>query len=173
MNEFECLDEKANQSSFGRLVGIRQPSVKDFIDKGVLIPGQTLKEWLLQYSQRMRDQAAGRGGNDQVNLTRARSDEAVMKTAKMRLEYSREIGVLIYTKDAADAINDWCRFGNREWSQGTHRLVSEIQNKHGIEVDNELVESIVGPTTERIKDHAGELGRGLVSRIESVCEAEE
>ena len=128
---------------------------------------------VIAYIRDLREKAAGRGGNGQVNLTRARSDEAVMKTAKMRLEYNREIGILIYTEDAADAINDWCRFGNREWSQGTSRLVHEIENKYKIEVDDKLVESIAGPTTERIKDHAGELGRGLVSRIESVCETEE
>jgi len=168
MNEFDCLNEKANQSSFGRLVGISQPSVKEFFDKGVLGPDQTLKQWLLAYTKRMRDQAAGRGGDDQFNLSKARAEESILKTAKLRLEYNREIGVTVVAEDAAAVITDWCRFGNREYSQGINRLVSEIQNQYGITIDNKLVESIAGPTTERIKDHAEKLGSDLVSRGEHV-----
>lgn len=160
------LDERIDQSIFGQLVGVSQQAISKLIAKDVLHKDGTLKQWLSAYCSRMREEAAGRGGDDQYNLSKARAEESIIKTAKLRLEYNREIGNLIVTEDAVDAINDWCRFANREFSQGTHRLVHEIQNKYKIEIEDQLVEGITGSSTERIGDYAKKISDDLVSNVD-------
>ncbi len=157
------LDIGATQQAFADLVGVSQQAISKQVEKGVLRPGQTMRQWLLAYCEHLRDQAAGRGGDDQANLTRARAEEAQMKTANLRLDYNMKLGAVVVAKDAADAIGDWCRFANREYLQGLNNIVLEIQSAHNITVDNELVERIAHPTIERIKGHADKLGRDLVA----------
>ncbi len=124
------------------------------------------------YIRHVRNQAAGRGGDEQQTLTKARTEEAEIKTAKLRVEYLRDIGSLISTEDAANIILSWCRQANIDYTQGFHKLVSEVQSRYKIKVDNEMVENIVRPTTERIKDHAQKLGESLIESIDDLSETE-
>jgi len=124
------------------------------------------------YIRHVRNQAAGRGGDEQQTLTKARTEESEIKSKKLRVEYLRDIGSLISAEDAASVITLWCRQANTDYTQGFHKLVSEIQSRHKIKVDNELVESIVIPTTERIEDHAQKLGEGLIEGINDLSETE-
>ena len=122
----------------------------------------TLDDIRVKYLRDMREKAAGRGGNDQVNLTKQRAEESQVKTAMMRLEYNEKIGLLIAAEDAADVITGWCVVANREYLSGFMKLVGEIQSAYKIEVDNKLVENIAGPTLKRIQDHASDASGDLV-----------
>lgn len=130
------------------------------------------RDFRLAYIKDQRETAAGRGGDQQVTLAKARTEESTVKTAKMRLEFLRELGVVISAEDAADVITAWCRQANQDYTQGVTKLVSEIQSRYDITVDNEMVEDIVCPTTDRIKSHAEKLSRSLVESIEHIPEAE-
>ena len=132
----------------------------------------SLTDIRIGYIRHMRDQAAGRGGDEQQSLTKARTEESEIKAAKLRVEFHREIGSVIYTKDAASVISLWCRQANIDYTQGFHKLVSEIQSRYNLKVDNEMVDEIVRPTTERIKSHAEKLGESLVEGIDDFSEAE-
>jgi hypothetical protein len=130
-----------------------------------------LDEILKAYILDLREKAAGRGGDDQVNLTKARAEESMINAATKRLEYNARLGQLVPADDAAMVITDWCGFANREYQQCVFRLVSEIQAAYSIKVDQSLVEKIVLSTTERIKGHAEYLGRDLVAGVDEVREA--
>lgn len=132
----------------------------------------TLDEIREEYLRDIRETAAGRGGDEQQSLTKARTEESEIKAAKLRVEFHREIGSVIYTKDAASVISLWCRQANIDYTQGFNKLVSEIQSRYNLKVDNEMVDEIVKPTTERIKSHAEKLGESLVEGIDDFSEAE-
>ena len=131
----------------------------------------TQKFILTKYIRYLRNQAAGRGGDEQQTLTKARTEEAEIKTAKMRLEFHTELGTVIYTEEAASVISLWARQANIDYTQGIHKLISEIQNRYKIKVNKKLVEDIVTPTTDRIKSHAEKLGASLVESINDFPEA--
>lgn len=124
------------------------------------------------YIEHMRDMAAGRGGDKQVGLAAAKTEEAVVKTALLRLDYNERAGALVPTELVAAVINDWARGANREYTQGMHRLVSDIQAAHCIEIDQSLVDDIAGVATERVKDHAARIGRDLAEGSGDVFAAE-
>jgi hypothetical protein len=114
------------------------------------------------YIRGLRLVAAGRGGDYQANLAKARAEESEIRTATLRLDYNAKLGSLILADDAAKAISDWCRFANQEYRQGLQNIVAEIQNAYRMTVDVQLVDRIAEPTMERIKNYAGTLGRDLV-----------
>lgn len=166
------LDAPISQTKFAELVGVSQQAVSKRESDGTLTKGQPLNVWLQNYCQKLRDEASGRAGDNDKRLTEARIQESEIKTAQLRLAYNRDIGNVIYTEDAAGVISEWARFANREYIQTLHRLVSEIQTSNNITIDQDLVDNLVSPATERIKDFAAELGRSLVDSIEPVHQAE-
>lgn len=166
MDEF--LNQAATQSAFAGLVGVSQQAISKQIEKGVLKPGASLRAWLLDYCERLREEAGGRGGDSQLNLTKQRAEESMVKTAMMRLEYNKQIGELVPAEDAALVITDWCSAANREYRSGISKLIGEIQSKFKIDIPPEMVESIANPTFIRIQDHAKRLGRDLVEGVHDV-----
>lgn len=88
------LGSKGTQEQFASLVGIAQQTVSDFVSRGVLHPSATLGEWLLTYCAHLRGIAAGRGGDDGVELSRERAALARAQTERiemMNAERRREL----------------------------------------------------------------------------------
>lgn len=87
------LDQPLNQADFGSLVGISQQAVSDLQQRGVLTRGCSAREGLLSYARHLREVAAGRSGNGDLNLVRERArlameqaDRIAMKNAQARRE---------------------------------------------------------------------------------------
>ena len=95
------LDQQATQAAFGELVGIAQPSVSTLMTEGKLPSSGTLRELLLAYCQRLRDQAAGRLGDtmgldlvqERAALAREQREGQAIKNAVARRECA-PIGLL-------------------------------------------------------------------------------
>ena len=161
-SEFPCLDKKATQSAFGRLIGISQPSVKDHVGK-ILRPGESLSKWLLAYCEHIRQGAAGRGGDDQESLTKARINSENVKAANGLLDYHEKLGTLVQASEAEAILVEWASFTVREISNGHDALIHEIESKFNISIDDDLVNNIVGPSTKRIGDYAAKLGARITN----------
>jgi phage terminase Nu1 subunit (DNA packaging protein) len=87
------LDATCSQSAFGLLIGVSQPAVSDMLARGVLQPGRSTGEWLLDYCAHMRDQAAGRGADGELayqrsELARVSRERAEIKLAVERREFA-------------------------------------------------------------------------------------
>ena len=88
------LTDIATQSGFSRLVGTSRQAINNHVVKKVLTDGQTYAEWLLIYCDRMREEAAGRGGDQQSTLTAARIEEThenIFDKRQKRLTASGEL----------------------------------------------------------------------------------
>ena len=48
------LNSTCTQAQFGDLVGIGQPAVSDLLARGVIQPGNTAGQWLLDYTSHLR-----------------------------------------------------------------------------------------------------------------------
>lgn len=60
-----ALDQPVTQEEFGQMVGISQQAVSSLCTRGVLLPDQSAREWLLRYLIHLQYQIiaryAGRG----------------------------------------------------------------------------------------------------------------
>ena len=87
------LDMPGTQAQFGDLVGISQQAVSLLVSRAVLHDGAALGEWLLSYTDHLREIAAGRGGDsslvlaaERARLAREQADRIAMQNALSRKE---------------------------------------------------------------------------------------
>jgi hypothetical protein len=88
------LTDVASQSGFARLVGTSRQAINNHVVKKVLTDGDTYAEWLLIYCERQREEAAGRGGDQQSTLTAVRIEETqenIFDKRQKRLTASGEL----------------------------------------------------------------------------------
>lgn len=169
MSDGNHVDGALTQATIGEHLDMSERNARDVLKAlGLDHRRSTLAEIRTAYIRDLREKAAGRGGDDQYNLTRQRAEESAVKTAMMRLEYNQKIGVLVPADAAAQAISDWCSSANREYRTGINKLISEIQNTLKADIQPGLVETIVNPTIERIQSHARRIGDDLVTRVDGV-----
>lgn len=91
MNVFDSC----TQSQFAELVGIAQPTVSRWISDGLLPEDGTCADWLRAYCGRLREQAAGRYTEGELDLSqeraalaRAQREGIELKNAVLRGEYA-------------------------------------------------------------------------------------
>ncbi len=59
------LDQPCTQQAFAELVGVTQPTVSGLVSKGVLLPGQSAREWLHRYLTHLREAIIARWSSQQ------------------------------------------------------------------------------------------------------------
>lgn len=62
MKVIPSLQEQITQAEFAQMIGVSEAAVSQMVKAGVIQPGGTAHGWLLAYTNRMREQAAGRMG---------------------------------------------------------------------------------------------------------------
>ena len=101
MTKLIDLDYEATQTALAELVGVTQPTISGLMAEGKLPSAGTLRELLLAYCARLRDQAAGRMGEnttldlvqERAALAREQREGQAIKNAVARREYA-PIGLL-------------------------------------------------------------------------------
>ena len=68
------IDKPIQPRQFGELVGVSQQAIYEYCKQGVLTEHGTLREWLLSYSSRLREQAAGRATSTGLSLADESAD---------------------------------------------------------------------------------------------------
>lgn len=93
------LEKKATQAGFARLIGVDRSAVNrmDYLPEG-----GSFQEWLTVYCERLREIAAGRGGEDQYELTAERARLAHHQANKTELEEQELRGVLVKVEEVVD-----------------------------------------------------------------------
>lgn len=91
------LSSQITQAQFAELVGVSEAKVSQLVADGIIARGDTCRQWLLAYCERLREVAAGRqseevGGLDLVQeraaLARAQREGVQIKNAVLLKEYA-------------------------------------------------------------------------------------
>ena len=103
------LDAPISQAEFALIVGVSEARVSQLVSDGVLIKGESARQWLAAYCERLRGQAAartGQGGADLVLeralLTRSQREAQDLKNAVNRKEFA-PVGILADVLGAASS----------------------------------------------------------------------
>lgn len=93
MKTVPVLDAQITQAQFALLVGLSEARVSQLAGDGVLVRGGSAREWVSAYCDRLREMAAGRGGDDgpalvaeRARLAREQADKIAMQNAVTRGE---------------------------------------------------------------------------------------
>lgn len=85
------LGEKVTQAEFGDAVGVGQPTVSRLISDGVLIASGTFGQWLAAYCERLREQAAGRLGEESGGLDLVQERAALARSQRIAQDLKNDI----------------------------------------------------------------------------------
>jgi phage terminase Nu1 subunit (DNA packaging protein) len=140
MNDILILDQPVTQAVFAGLVGIGQSRVSECISTGVLRDGATVGEWLLQYCDRLRNEAAGRGGDEQGALARARTREAEASAELKILQIMEKSGKLVPVDEIQPTLDAMVIAARTELLAIPDKLTIEIKALYGVEIDYALIE---------------------------------
>lgn len=152
------LSDLAVQAKFADLVGISRQAVSKKVDDGTLPRGGTYADWLLAYVEKLRENAAGRSGERQDDLTKARIDEANAKALKLNLENLSALDLLVCVEDVNRSLGQFARSINSAIDDAGNRIVESLVSKNpDLEFDDELVFESLRSATARIAKNAQEL----------------
>ena len=84
------LDQTVTQAQFGDIVGVGQPAVSALLARGVIQPGQTAGQWLIDYCAHLREQAAGRGADGELAFQRSEFARVSRERAEIKLALERK-----------------------------------------------------------------------------------
>ena len=132
------------------------PIISRTVKGGLLPEGGTYREWLLVYIEKLRQSAAGRGGEKQEGLAEAKAEEARMKTALNRLIYHEKIGTLAPAVDVEAAFIDWAGYAQREVEQALYKIADQIEES-GVEIDQDIITNGITTITGRITSYSDKL----------------
>lgn len=150
----EFLDQQATQTLFASIVGVTQQAISKQVKEGVLKPGASLRTWLVDYCEHLREEAAGRGGEDQKNLTKARTMDALASAELRQLQIKEKAGELVPVAEIEPLLMAMVTAARTELLALPDKLAAELKALTGAEVDASLIE-------ERIHDALNHLGTSL------------
>jgi|GEM_PF-1337747 len=157
--KFDCLEEKASQTGFAGLVGVSQQAISARCRSGELPVGGTYGEWLDIYLTRLRDEASGRGGDDEAELRKARTEDMQAAAALKRLQFNEKAGELVVKAEAHALLAGWATFSSREFAGAFDRFIADLESRFSIDVPDELREKHAASAIRRVRDYGCEPGK--------------
>lgn len=91
MGNKEIIDisKPCMQKDFANLIGVSEAAITNMINRGLIQPGDTLGKWIKIYCAHLREQAAGRATNNDLNLATERA--MLAREQKLRIEMQNAI----------------------------------------------------------------------------------
>lgn len=98
LKEIVNFTKPAKQNEFAEIIGVSGKTVSELKSKQIILDGQPVGEWLHRYCSHIREQAAGRATNGDLDLATERAGLA--REQRLRLEMQnavtrREYGPII------------------------------------------------------------------------------
>lgn len=155
---FDCLDKKATQAGFSRLVGTSKQAVSQRFADGQLKPDGTYFEWLSVYLDRLRQEAAGRS---EKQLAEIRGRKELAQAMREELSLASECRLIIHTPDVAPDLVSLMKKIQSQIMQAGNKALQSVEAEYGVEVKDEL---ILDPLRAALRSVAGSADQ-LVSTI--------
>jgi hypothetical protein len=138
MTDFN-INDVANQTGFAALLNVSQQTISKQYKKGVLYNGGTYREWLVQYTNHLRDEAAGRGGDAQQILTRARIEETLENTAVKRQQRLKDANTLLDKEDTILLVTEMTGQVRGHVMAAGDEIIEELISRYKLELDDDIV----------------------------------
>lgn len=149
------LDETITQAAFGRLFGVSQQAVAKAVEKGVLRMGDTLGQWIIQYAAHLREIAAGRGGEDQYDLTKQKARQAEADANLKELEYWTRLERFVSVDELEPLLASWAATARSEVENAVERIVNGVESRYGIEIEREIIDAPLNAAFDAIAAYPG------------------
>ena len=160
------LTDEATQSGFARLVGVSRQAINKLCEKGDFPEGGDYHTWLTIYVDRLRENAAGRGGDSQATLTQMRIMEAQENVAEKRQRRLAAAGELMDRETVFSWVTESGANIQGFMLDAGETIFESVSEKYSIELE---ADDVFGPIRTALR-HAGEAGQELAGRFAGLAE---
>ncbi len=157
----EFLDTEATQSGFADLVGVSRQAIQKHAQKIGLKPGDTYRQWLRIYVDRLRVEAAGRVHDNDKSLADQKMQESQQKTLQLAIANSKELGLLLPTAETVEAINGIFSEAAGELNNAGTVIQERLESELATRISDELIFEPLGNAASRIAEVARKFGEEL------------
>ncbi|MDX9975360.1 MAG: hypothetical protein RBU21_20405 [FCB group bacterium] len=167
--ETDRVRKQPTQGEIAAHLDMSERNVRELLGKlGVNHRSSTLDEVRVAYIRYLRELAAGRGGEDQYDLTKQKARQAEADARLKELDYWERVGVLVNVEELEPLLAGFAALGRAEFENALEKIVAAIESKHGVEIEEAL---IAGPRDDAYRaiaaypsvlgDDAGGDGEGV------------
>lgn len=145
---------KLTQLEIAEHLSMSERNVRSVLKKiGIDHRSASLDEIRVGYIRMLREEAAGRGGAEQYDLTRARARQAEADAQLKELQFHERVGSLVEADWVSELISDHAISTRNEIDQAIDRLFLSIENEHGIRIDRTTADRALADAYRTIQDH--------------------
>lgn len=149
------LDALANKSHIAMAIGKSQQAVSKLAKKIGLSRTATNGELLEAIFSRLSDEAAGRGGEAQQELTQARIRESLAKAQSSEISNLQSLGALVAVEDIEPLLEQWATVARAEVANALNKIIADIEGEHDIEIDQDVLNGHINSAYRIIGDYPG------------------
>lgn len=167
------LDDVAKQTEFAELVGATQQAIGKHVTSGVLTRGESYRQWLIAYAERLRSEASGRvASHARERRDMAQAEESEINTEMKRRTLLKEECLLLDLDSVRQVLTDWAGIGKNEFIGAVDKIITAIESEHGITIDREPFQQDVNAALKSIGSYTfepGELGGGSAGDVDTAA----
>jgi len=151
------LGAQASQSRFAELVGVSQQAIALKVKDGSLHRDGTYAEWLSVYCDRLRQEAAGRAGEAQKQLTQARIEESRENTAEKKQRRLTAAKQLLLRPDVEHLILELPTMTRQQVMTTAEEIEEALEAKYSIELTDDDIKKPLRSALGHVGNRAAEL----------------
>ena len=147
------LDDKAKQTEFALLVGTSQPAIAKHLKFGTLSEGGTYREWLFNYCEKLRQEAAGRRDQkDQLTLDQVRIRDLSASAQIKELALFKDQKIVLDREQTRQAMDLWVAQAKSEFQSTIEKILAMVESQTGTNLERDPINRIVDAACGIIAD---------------------
>ncbi len=154
MSKITSIDVRATQAGLAEIVGTSQQAINKHHKTGIFKKNGKLRDWIIVYCEKIRGEAAGRGGDEAGALTRARTRQAEADADNKELSFQVEIKNLIPMEEIEPQLDSWATVIRSEYQYAIEKMVAAIESQHKIKVEQKLIDETVSSALASVASYA-------------------
>jgi len=153
----------ATQNEIAKHLDMSVRNLREVLNKlGMSSKENSIDEIRVAYIKHLREGAAGRGGNDQANLTQARTREAVASAHLKELQIAEKAGTLIPAEEIEPGLSALVVALRTELLTLPDKLTMAIKTLHDVDIDSALIEEPIHDALQHFANGTSSSDKGAV-----------
>jgi phage terminase Nu1 subunit (DNA packaging protein) len=125
------VTKKVRNIDFARAIGVHPSTVTELVRAGVVDLGKGLEQSIIAYCAHLREKAAGRSGNGEINLVDERARLAHHQANLAAIEQSVREGELVRVADVLEESRQIAEIAKSHWLAFPSRIAAVLVQQEG------------------------------------------
>ena len=150
-NEITRMAEHPTQKEIADALDMSDRNLRDVLARlNIDHRESTLGDITVAYIRWLREQAAGRGGDEQGALTKARTQDSHNSALLKEMQIHREAGTLLPLDEVELLLTNWIATSQSGFCSAIENFAQAIESEHGITVPQDQVDSVAAAALRNV-----------------------